>query len=416
MGIGFLSDLSTYGEKSRQCLQMLPFRNYYRCVSPKLLLHKTVAAIVDGVSAEKATDAAAREPAPPVRVQSGALFESLAAVLAILHKGYHAYYDLGHAWFAKIAAEQPAATEQLHAFAGGSGRVWEHLIGLAAELDKQDLGAFADHLERMDAESLRLDLIGRRYRPIQRAVGIERIEAAAAGDPKAERDFLRLAWPEDAAWQTGLRKLLKRSAADTQRDLVGLLRILGRDVTPYVAPWLPALEADASEKRDAAGRLPPLDLVREAIDTAYAPTGDVSAITLIPSYVIRPFVDYFEHANQMVFLYPVGARFLGILGTEPPDRLVRLAAALGDHGRLRILAALKDREMSIKELGAALGLPRSTLRHHVGILRGAGLIRLMQTGSGFSSYQLREEAATDLAELVDAFLRAPTAPEPRKTR
>jgi DNA-binding transcriptional ArsR family regulator len=142
-----------------------------------------------------------------------------------------------------------------------------------------------------------------------------------------------------------------------------------------------------------------------AIDTAYTPTGDVHGVVLIPSYVVRPFVFYVEHSDQMLFIYPVADRFLDAIDLGPPDRLVRLAFALGDRGRLQILTILKERDMTLKELEDRLGLPRSTLRHHIGILRGAGLLRPMQSGAGFYSYQLRQEAATDLTELVDRFLR-----------
>jgi DNA-binding transcriptional ArsR family regulator len=109
----------------------------------------------------------------------------------------------------------------------------------------------------------------------------------------------------------------------------------------------------------------------------------------------------------MLFQYPVAERFLGSIAARAPDRLAMLAAALGDRGRLRILAALKERDMTLRELGETLGLPRSTLRHHISILRGAGLLRPMQSGTGFWAYGLREEAATDLAELVESFLRGP---------
>ena len=62
---------------------------------------------------------------------------------------------------------------------------------------------------------------------------------------------------------------------------------------------------------------------------------------------------------------------------------------MGDRGRLRILEVLKERGMTLKEIGEELGVPRSTLRHHMSILRIAGLVRPMQTGAGFSAYQLR---------------------------
>ena len=345
-----------------------------------------------------------------VRTASGPSFELLAITQAYLFRSHHAYYDLGRAWFAKLGRGAPETFGQLRSFAGGSVMIWDHLYGLALEQGgDHDIGAFVDHLERMHAPELRLELLGRRYRNLQRTVGIELIEEAAAGNATAQRDFLRLAWPEDSPWQTAIRQLLKDPPAQTQERLVSLVRALERDLGEHIAPVLDALEADADEKRQLAATQPPLEVIRTAIDTAYTPTAEVNGVVLIPSFVIRPQVYYFEFTDQMVFVYPLSERLAESLGAGPSDRLVRLAAALGDRSRLKILAALKERGMGLKELGEELGVPRSTLRHHIGILYLAGLIRPMQTGlSGFNAYQLREEAATDLAELVDKFLRGPS--------
>ena len=345
-----------------------------------------------------------------VRTEFGPSFELLATTQAFLFRSHHAYYDLGRAWFAKLARSAPETFAELRTFAGGSVMIWDHLYGVALEAGgSHDIGSFIGRIERMPAPDLRLELVGRRYRNIQRTVGIELIEESAAGSATAQRDFLRLAWPEDSPWQTGVRQLLKDPPAETQERLVSLLRSLERDLWEHIEPTLPALAADVDEKRHAAASLDPLDVIRLAIDTSYTPTAEVNGVILVPSFVIRPQVYYFEFIDQMLFVYPMAERLAESLGAGPSDRLVRLAAALGDRGRLRILAALKERGMGLKELGEELGVPRSTLRHHIGILYLAGLIRPMQTGaSGFSAYQLREEAATDLAELVDKFLRGPS--------
>lgn len=342
-----------------------------------------------------------------VRTEFGPAYEMLATTSALLHKGHQAYYDLGRAWFTRVAREIPDTYAMLKAFAGGSMMIWDHVYGLAAKASpSHDIGSFIEYVARMDPQDLRLELLGRSYRNMQRRVGIERIADAAAGDVTAQRDLLRLAWPEESAFQTGIREILKNPAAQTQQSMVELLGALARDLWGYIEPTLPALEADAAEKLAAELDGAPLDLVKAAIDTSYTPTADINTVVLVPSFVIRPQVYYFEFDDQMLFQYPVADRHAEAVGWGPPDRLVRMAAALGDRGRLRILAALKDHGMTVKELGAELGLPRSTLRHHVGILYSAGLLRPMQSGSGFNGFQLREEAVTDLAELVEKFLRS----------
>lgn len=343
----------------------------------------------------------------PVRVEFGEAFELLATVWAFLHESHHPYYDLGRSWFERIAADAPETVGQLRAFAGSALMVWDHVIGLVLEGEAPyRTDAFIDHVAAMDPSALRLVLLGRRNRPVQRAVGVERIEEAASGGAIAQRDFLRLAWPDLGPWQAGLRQLFRQPPEATRAALVDVLRAWDRDVfRGYIGPVAPALEADALAKRAGARLMPAADLIRSAIDTGYTPTGDVAGVVLVPSFVIRPFVYFIEHDDQMLFLYPVADRSAETVDAGPPERLVKLAQALGDRGRLEILAALRERDLTVKEIGAHLGLPRSTLRHHLGILHGAGLIRPVQSASGFASYQLREEAATDLAELLERFLR-----------
>ena len=63
------------------------------------------------------------------------------------------------------------------------------------------------------------------------------------------------------------------------------------------------------------------------------------------------------------------------VGRHPrPLRLVRLSKALGDEKRLRILRALADGEKSLMELAEMFGLAKTTMHHHMIILRSAGLV------------------------------------------
>jgi DNA-binding transcriptional ArsR family regulator len=343
----------------------------------------------------------------PVRIVSGPSFEMLATVWAFLHRSHHPYYDVGRSWFERVTAEAPETTARLRAFAGSSLMVWDHVLGLALDGGPPfEVARLVEQLEAMDPAELRLALLGRWSRPVQRAVGPERIEEAASGNAIARRDFLRLAWPDEAPWQAGLRQLFRREPSETRTELVAVLRAWERDVfAGYRDPVIPAIEADAAAKRANADSLSAGELIRSALDTGYTPTGDVSGVVLVPSFIIRPFVYFIEHADQMLFLYPVPDRSAEAVDPGPPERLVKLAQALGDRGRLEILGVLREHDMTVKEIATELGLARSTLRHHLGILQGAGLIRPVQVGTGFSRFQLREEAATDLAELLNRFLR-----------
>jgi DNA-binding transcriptional ArsR family regulator len=352
--------------------------------------------------------AAGKATSIAVRVESGPVFELLAIATATLNDSHHANYDLGEPWFDRLATDAPETLAKMRAFAGGSVRVWDHVLGFVLDAGSPfEVANVVAHLKALTPQAVLLDLLGRHNRPVQRVLGQELIERAAAGDSTAQHSFLRLAWPDEDGWQDGLRQLFAQTAEETRGQLVDLLGSLNAEIVPrVVAPVLPALEADAAEKRAAAQGRDALALIRFALDTGYVPTADVLEVVLVPSFVVRPYFYFIEHADQLLFLYPLPDGAAESVGAGPPGRLVKLTNALGDRVRLEVLAALKDRELSIRQLGEHLDLPRSTLRHHLSVLRMAGLIRPVQAAGGFSSYSFRREAVEDVTALLRRYLGA----------
>ena len=72
-------------------------------------------------------------------------------------------------------------------------------------------------------------------------------------------------------------------------------------------------------------------------------------------------------------------RWLPVLN-EPPSRpevgpLAASLKVLADERRLAIVALLAGQELCVCHLMEILDLPQSTISHHVGVLRRAGLVR-----------------------------------------
>ena len=53
--------------------------------------------------------------------------------------------------------------------------------------------------------------------------------------------------------------------------------------------------------------------------------------------------------------------------------------ALADDVRLRIVALLRERAASTTELAEQVGLAKGTIAHHLKVLEGAGLVRVVRT-------------------------------------
>ncbi|MBW2471479.1 MAG: helix-turn-helix transcriptional regulator, partial [Deltaproteobacteria bacterium] len=94
----------------------------------------------------------------------------------------------------------------------------------------------------------------------------------------------------------------------------------------------------------------------------------------------------------------------------PPSWLVNTYKALSDERRLRILRRLAEGDTSLEELTEMLGLSKSTVHHHISILRGAGLVRVnLSHDEGYKHkqriYSLRDQALGDATGSLDTYLR-----------
>jgi DNA-binding transcriptional ArsR family regulator len=135
-------------------------------------------------------------------------------------------------------------------------------------------------------------------------------------------------------------------------------------------------------------------------------------VVLTPSVVVKPGFAMSDYGSTFVIAYPITAdgelaAKAGSITTEskvPPDQLVRLAKAMGDELRLRALRELRDGPMSATELARRVGVPRTSIHHHLGLLISAGLVRLAADDARFGDIELREEGVTELTELAQAWL------------
>ena len=80
---------------------------------------------------------------------------------------------------------------------------------------------------------------------------------------------------------------------------------------------------------------------------------------------------------------------------------MRLSKALGDEKRLRILRVLSEGEKTLMELAEMFGVAKTTMHHHMIVLRSAGLVSV---GVGQKRYRLRTETVPDVGALLSGYL------------
>lgn len=90
---------------------------------------------------------------------------------------------------------------------------------------------------------------------------------------------------------------------------------------------------------------------------------------------------------------------------EAADEASRMLRALANRDRLLLLCQLSQREMSVGELEAALGILQPTLSQQLGVLRGESLVEARREGKHVY-YRLRSKPALALLRvLYDEFCR-----------
>jgi ArsR family transcriptional regulator len=92
----------------------------------------------------------------------------------------------------------------------------------------------------------------------------------------------------------------------------------------------------------------------------------------------------------------------------------RVARALGDPTRLRLLSLIARGEVSCQELTRRIGLAQATVSHHLKVLSQAGLVAARKEGS-FHWYRPLPEAFATHAAAV-ARLAPPPAGKPPRLR
>jgi DNA-binding transcriptional ArsR family regulator len=124
-------------------------------------------------------------------------------------------------------------------------------------------------------------------------------------------------------------------------------------------------------------------------------------VVLTSSVVVRPGWALADYGPALVICYPAAFKTAGEEDTDA--RLVVLAKALGDELRLQALRELRDGPMMPSELARRLGIPRTSIHHHLQILTNAGLVRTPVDDARWSTVELRPEGLMELSRLASDF-------------
>jgi DNA-binding transcriptional ArsR family regulator len=345
---------------------------------------------------------------PPVRVVSGAAFELIAELAAFTSGPARASLESGKAWIREVRRLGGADLIE---------RVERFTLGLYAELATVALEAQSPRgvpeligaLETLDAGALRRRLLSGES-PLNRTmVSDGAIERAIAGDVAA-RTEVRTAFGIDRTARQAIDRVLEAPEGALKAELLQIVGDWAGRVFPRFAPdALAAIERDRIAKEDRLSRSPGREVLTDATNgVAFNPSPWVAEVVIAPTVALRPFLVPTELRETSLFVCSVADEALDTDPAAPPRRLVKTAAALGDDLRLRVLHLLRDEDLNASEIADRLGVERTSLHHHLGILRSAGLLSIRDEGERGWRYALRADGLSGVGPELESYLRPQT--------
>jgi DNA-binding transcriptional ArsR family regulator len=347
---------------------------------------------------------------PPVRIVRGAAFELIAQLAAFTSGPARASLDSGKTWIRDVrAAAGPELVGRVERY---GLTVYGELATIALEApEPRGVAELIRGLEAIDAVAFRRRVLGTESRMALSMVSPGTFDRALSGDRAAIAELHRLV-KGDRVGRRSIDRLLELDPVTFRDEVLGIVRDWAEFVFPRlieaaaapierdVSTRVAALAAGADDP-DAAGRAAVASATR---GVTYEPPDWIASIAIVPVVAIRPFVIPLEFHETAVFLVPVADEAFETDPAAPPRQLVKIAAAMGDELRLRALRLLRDDELTASEIAARLGVDRTSMHHHLGILRSAGLLAIHDEGVRGWRYRLREESFRGIAASLDAYL------------
>lgn len=319
------------------------------------------------------------DSARPVSFDDGTAAELLVSLAAIADREWRSVFSGSEADLRLCPAALRKRVERFGRFG------FLNLLGLAQGRTTRGLLTVVG---RTEPEPLQLRLIGWQRTQLRELVAEETVRAALEGRPAA----LRAALTSGRTVLSVQPWLLRTPAAAVHAELLDVLaawrelrfppgveRALQREVSDLASD----LEAGHDPRR------PLLSIERAADGLRYDPPGEPREVVLCPVPAARPIVVVVDDLERHLICFapdaPAPAR----------DRLLEMARALGDDTRLQVLELLSAADLSAGEVSAAMGVPRTSLLHHLAILRAAGLLTTTVV-DGRTVYRWRPDAVDTL--------------------
>lgn len=350
----------------------------------------------------------------PIEVDGAVAYEVVLTLWSVFNdKDENANFDLGSEWFDRVVEATPEDLREEFLLLGGPHcQIWLSLLGLISVAPHpHDPESVFNWIGELNPQRLRRWILGylgdQAERGDDAAPSLSLIEEAAQGDREAVRRIAESSL--EPSQVDAVMDLFDIDPTEMRDRIAGGLKRFRKEVFfEYEEDFARAIAAAAASRQSMATRDRAKDVIEEVTNGLdYEIPWGVTRVILVPSIVVRPLSLIDQYRDALIVFYGLADEFIDLDPEAPPSWMVRFYKALSDEKRLRILRRLSEGDTSLDELTQLLDLSKSTVHHHITILRGAGLIRVqMRSDKGESKcYGLRPQAIQDASAFLDGYMR-----------
>ena len=339
---------------------------------------------------------------PRVEVAEGTAFEVLLGAAAIADDNWRDVFASGPSAYSNALAVAGTTFVRRVQNVGRYG--WINLISLLTRTSPPwDLPHLVTAVQECAPAELHFTAIGGDRHQLIEAIPEEIIRAALASD-RAARDRLVAAFASDEHILEATSWMMTTSSNAVHDVILDLLQTWRAQLLPPIdeATLSSVLHEHAVAARAELAITTGRSFLERTIGGLHYDPAGFDRVLTIPSPQVAPIVVVVDGRDRRIILHPP------LSGTGPgPDstgRLLALSRAVGDKTRVKLLTELRQGEMTAVELAGALGAPRTTLLHHLAMLRSAGFIHVTVTPGGATIYRLRPDGFSELSQAAAGFM------------
>ncbi len=310
-----------------------------------------------------------------IELTCSTLFEAALGIAAVTNPEIHPSLEKPLAYWNELHAALPPHMQRQLSYVQ-QHNTWKTLLQLLHQQDFADLPAFLSYIAALDPENLRYKAL-----PFLGSSQQANRAKAAGGDGLAAETMID-SCREHKFFPAYIRFICQVDAEELREHLLAVMAgWYQTQIAPHREEIAAMLARDISHKRSMLARLSAEQFIEWATGgIEYPAEPDVTRVLLIPHYIYRPWNVQAAAEGTTIFYYPLADDSLAedIDVYRPPLSLVQRHKALSDEHRLRLLKLLYEREHTLQELTDKLALSKSTVHHHLSMLRSAQLV----TGDG----------------------------------